>query len=145
MPKEYLLPLFDRVYVEKIKSEARSPGGLVLVDQSEESTLKIEAVVLAIGPDVDLVKKGDRVVINKYGGTECIIRGRLLTVLREQELFGVWVTQAADWGDGEPIEDRGIWALELDPSTSEVSEVSEEGDPRLVGCTSTKRAVRSPK
>ncbi|MCB9666241.1 MAG: co-chaperone GroES [Alphaproteobacteria bacterium] len=89
-------PLYDRILVRRVESEAKSKGGLFLPDAAQEKPS--EGVVLAVGhgrlgKDGDLaplaVKEGDRVVFGKYAGTEIKVNGEDRLVLREDEIFGI--------------------------------------------------------
>jgi chaperonin GroES len=89
-------PLYDRILVKRVESEARSKGGLILPDSAKEKPS--EGVVLAIGhgrlgKDGELsplaVKAGDRVLFGRYAGTEIKVNGEERLVLREEEVFGI--------------------------------------------------------
>ncbi|MCD6472736.1 co-chaperone GroES [Candidatus Aerophobetes bacterium] len=62
-------PLGERVVVKPEKEEEKTKGGIYLPDTaSKEKPQKGE--VIAVGPDFKGVKKGDKVIFAKYGGTE---------------------------------------------------------------------------
>jgi len=62
-------PLGERVVVKPEKEEKKTKGGIYLPDTaSKEKPQKGE--VIAVGPDFKGVKKGDKVIFAKYGGTE---------------------------------------------------------------------------
>jgi chaperonin GroES len=95
-PTMNVRPLYDRVLVKRVESEAKSKGGLFLPDSAQEKPS--EGLVLAvghgrIGKDGDLealsVKAGDRVVFGRYAGTEIKVDGEERLVLREDEIFGI--------------------------------------------------------
>jgi len=54
--------------VEPIKDEKTS-GGLSLPD-SVEKEIKAEGIVLAVGPKVEGISEGDRVIFGKYAGED---------------------------------------------------------------------------
>ncbi|MCB9680289.1 MAG: co-chaperone GroES [Alphaproteobacteria bacterium] len=90
-------PLYDRILVKRVESEAKSKGGLFLPDAAQEKPS--EGVVLAtgegrLGKDGELsalaVKTGDRVLFGRYAGTEIKVDGEERLVLREDEIFGVF-------------------------------------------------------
>eukprot|EP00877_Chromochloris_zofingiensis_P012817 jgi/Chrzof1/778/Cz01g28150.t1 len=76
MAARRLIPLLDRVLVERITAPTKSAGGVLL---PESALPKVnEGVVLAVGPgrrtkDGDLipagVKEGDKVLLPEYGGS----------------------------------------------------------------------------
>ena len=88
-------PLGDRVLVEAIESEEVAVGGIYLPDSAKEKPQ--EAEVVAVGPGrledgkrVGLdVKKGDKVLIGKYSGTEVKLDGEEHLILREEEILAV--------------------------------------------------------
>lgn len=89
-----LEPLADRVIVKPIEREEVTKGGIVLPDTVKERPQ--EGEVIAIGPGrlsedgkripVD-VKKGDRVIYAKYGGTELKHDDVDYLVLRESDIL----------------------------------------------------------
>jgi chaperonin GroES len=63
-------PLADRVMVKLEKNEAKTAGGIIIPDTAQEKTQT--GVVVAIGDDKDVitVKVGDKVMYDKYAGTQ---------------------------------------------------------------------------
>jgi chaperonin GroES len=63
-------PLADRVMVKLEKNEAKTAGGIIIPDTAQEKTQT--GVVVAIGDDKDVitVKVGDKVMHDKYAGTQ---------------------------------------------------------------------------
>ena len=64
-------PLGNRVLLKLVKTEEKkSPGGIVLPD-SAKNEKALESEVLAVGKDEKIaVKKGDVVLVPRFGGTE---------------------------------------------------------------------------
>ncbi len=92
-----LRPLHDRVIVKRIEEEKKSAGGILIPDSAAEKPLKAE--VIAVGPgkitddgktQAPDIKKGDKVLIGKYSGTEVRIDGDDLVVLREDDIMAVF-------------------------------------------------------
>jgi chaperonin GroES len=91
-----LKPLRDRVVVRR-KEEAETKVGSILVPDSAKEKPQ-EAEVVAVGPGrlsdegtvlpLDL-KKGDRVLIGKWSGTEVTVDSEELLILKEDEILGV--------------------------------------------------------
>src|SRR4030067_3580415 len=91
-----LKPLGDRLVVKPLEEEEMTPGGIVLPETAKEKPQKGE--VLAIGPGsrddegkriaMDL-KKGDKVLFAKYGGTEIKVDGDKLLILRESDVLAI--------------------------------------------------------
>ena len=89
-------PLHDRVLIERAKEEEKSPGGIIIPDSAKEKPIEGKVVATGNGKVLDNgdirkldVKKGDRVLINKYAGTEVKIDGKPYVMLREEEILGI--------------------------------------------------------
>ncbi len=89
-------PLNDRVLIERVKSEEKTAGGIIIPDTAKEKPL--EGLVLAVGPGktndrgerVALqVEAGQRILFGKYSGTEITLDGKERLILREEEILGV--------------------------------------------------------
>jgi chaperonin GroES len=91
-----LKPLGDRIVVKVLTQEEKTRGGIVIPDTAKEKPQ--EGEVLAIGSGRVLengqklpleVKKGDKVLFSKYGGTEVKIEGEELLILSERDVLAV--------------------------------------------------------
>lgn len=96
MAKSKIQPLADRVLVRRLDdAEEQKVGGIIIPDTAKEKPQ--EAEVVAVGPGrledgerVGLdVKKGDKVLIGKYSGTEVKLEGEEHLILREEEILAV--------------------------------------------------------
>lgn len=90
-------PLADRVLVQALPVETRTPGGLYLPD-SASSSGQIEAQVIAVGPGARTksgrlqpldVKIGDKVMMAEYSGDEVQIMGVKAKLVKESEILGI--------------------------------------------------------
>ena len=86
-------PLADRVVVRSLESNEQTRGGLFIPDTAKEKPQ--EGEILAVGPGrfddgkrvpMDL-KAGDKVLFGKYSGTEVVIDGEPLLILREIDVL----------------------------------------------------------
>jgi chaperonin GroES len=91
-----LKPLGDKVVVEVLEQEDKSPGGLYLPDTAKKKpqTGKIVAVgngrILDDGKRSEMnVKVGDKVLFSKYGGNEVQIDGAEYTILDEDQIYAI--------------------------------------------------------
>ena len=91
-----LKPLHDRVLVERVNSEDKTKGGIIIPDTAQEKPM--EGKVLAVGGGarnengqiVALdVKKGDRILFGKWSGTEVKIDGKELLIMKESDIMGI--------------------------------------------------------
>ena len=89
-------PLGDRVLVRRVEEATKTAGGIIIPDTAAEKPQ--EGEILAVGPGavgddgkrVALdVKKGDKVLFGKWGGTEVKIDGQDLLIMKESDIMGV--------------------------------------------------------
>ena len=91
-----LVPLFDRVVLEKEKMEETTASGIVLPGQNDKEKPG-QAVVVAVGPggvvdgkDITMqVKAGDHVLFSKYAGSEVEIDGQKYTVVKQNDILAI--------------------------------------------------------
>ncbi len=92
-----LKPLADRVIIKKLEAEEKTPGGIVLPDTAKEKPQNGE--VLAVGPGKTdekgnktpmELKVGDKVLFQKYSGTEVKIDGVEYLILAERDILAVF-------------------------------------------------------
>lgn len=90
-----LKPLADRVVVKMTEGDETTKSGIILSSGAKEKSQVAE--VLAVGPGgiiegnkVEMyVAKGQKVVINKYAGTEVKYDGEDLTIVRQSDILAV--------------------------------------------------------
>ncbi len=86
-----LVPLADRVLVEPMAAETTTASGIIIPDTAQEKPQ--EGLIVAAGAGkVDepmTVKKGDRVLYGKYGGTEIKHEGKEYLIMRESDIFAI--------------------------------------------------------
>jgi chaperonin GroES len=89
-------PLHDRVVLKRVEADQKTAGGIIIPDTAKEKPQ--EGEVVAVGPGrltdegkrvTPEVKKGDRILVGKYSGTEVKIDGTEYVILREEEVLGV--------------------------------------------------------
>ena len=88
-------PLGDRVLIEPIEEKEQTAGGIIIPDSAKEKPM--QGKVVAGGKKLDKdgkeiafdVKKGDTVLLPKYGGTEVKLNDKKLQLVREEDLLGV--------------------------------------------------------
>ena len=91
-----LKPLNDRVVLKMAEAEETTESGIILSSASKEKPQVAE--VIAVGPGekddkgnvipVD-VKVGDKVVINKYAGTEIKLEGEEYIIVRAEDILAI--------------------------------------------------------
>lgn len=89
-------PLFDRVVVEPEVVETVSKAGIVLPQTSQERPQIGVVVSVGDGENFDgnktemKVKINDKILFEKYAGTELKMNGKSYVVLRQIDIIGVF-------------------------------------------------------
>ncbi|MDR2726876.1 MAG: co-chaperone GroES [Deltaproteobacteria bacterium] len=91
-----LKPLNDRVLVKRLDSEEKTSGGLYIPDTAKEKPSQGEVIAVGEGKLADsgkrvtmAVKAGDKVLFNKYAGTEVKLDGVEHLVMREDDILAI--------------------------------------------------------
>jgi chaperonin GroES len=92
-----ITPLGRRVLVKRVESEEKTAGGIYLPDTAKEKPTEAEVLALGTGKDDEgkdvkelfTVKKGDKVLISKYGGTEVKLNGDDVLIINETDILGI--------------------------------------------------------
>jgi chaperonin GroES len=91
-------PLGDRILVEPVeeKESKGKKGGIIIPDTAKEKPMESLVVALGTGKTNDKgkkvpfeVKKGDRVLVAKYGGTEIKLNGKEYKILNSDDILAV--------------------------------------------------------
>ena len=89
-------PLGDRVLVQPIEEKETKKGGSIIPDTAKEKPQEGNVVALGTGKVNEegkkvefTVKKGDKVLISKYGGTEIKVDGESYLIMREDDILGI--------------------------------------------------------
>jgi chaperonin GroES len=89
-------PLADRILVKRLEEGEVKRGGIIIPDTAKEKPQEAEVVAAGPGRLNDdgnripmSVKKGDRVLIGKYSGTEVKIDGTDYLIVREDDVLAI--------------------------------------------------------
>lgn len=86
-----LKPLADRVVIKMLENEETTKSGIILAGASKEKPQFAE--VLEVGPGTDKikieVKKGNKVVVSKYAGTEIKYEGEELLIVSQSDILAI--------------------------------------------------------
>ncbi len=91
-----LKPLHNRILVERVNPEEKTASGIIIPDTAKEKPQ--EGKVIAVGPGnrdkknnlIPMeVKKGDKILFAKFGGSEVTIDGRDYIIMREDDVMGI--------------------------------------------------------
>ena len=82
--------------MQPIDEQEVKKGGIVIPDTAKEKPQEGKVIALGTGKVDDngkkvefTVKKGDKVLISKYGGTEIKIDGESYQIMREDDILGI--------------------------------------------------------
>lgn len=91
-------PVGDRILVEAVEETANKgkKSGIIIPDSAKEKPMESMVLALGTGKTDDKgkkvpfeVKKGDRVLVNKYGGTEIKLDGKEYKILSSDDILAV--------------------------------------------------------
>ena len=89
-------PLHDRVIVQRTEEEQKSKGGIIIPDTAKEKPQEGKIIAVGKGKMLDDgklvpldVKVGDKVLFNKYAGSDIKIEGEEYMIMREEDILGV--------------------------------------------------------
>lgn len=80
-------PLGKRVLVKRVEETKTTASGIIIPDNAKEKPLMAE--VIAVSKEVSEIKKGDKVLFGKYGGTEVKLGNDELLVLNTEDILGI--------------------------------------------------------
>ena len=91
-----LRPLQDRILVQRVEEEAKTRGGIIIPDSAKEKPIEGKVVSVGkgkIGDDGKRIaielKKDDKILFSKYGGTDIKIEGEEYLIMREDDVLGI--------------------------------------------------------
>ena len=89
-------PLEDRLLVQRVEEKEVAKGGIIIPDTAKEKPQQAKIIELGTGKSREdgkkiafNVKKGDTVLIEKYGGNEVKIDGEEYIIIKEEDILAV--------------------------------------------------------
>ena len=89
-------PLHDRVVVERMESEQKTAGGIIIPDTAQEKPMQGKVIAVGAGARDETgkvqpldVKPNDTVLFGKWSGTEVKIDGQDFLIMKESDIMGV--------------------------------------------------------
>ena len=89
-------PLHDRVVVERMESEQKTAGGIIIPDTAQEKPMQGKVIAAGAGARDETgkiqpldVKANDTVLFGKWSGTEVKIDGQDYLIMKESDIMGV--------------------------------------------------------
>ena len=90
-------PLADRVLIKMTEGEETTKSGIILTASSKEKPQIAEVLEVGPGGFIDgnevkmYINKGDKVILNKYAGTEIKYDGENLLIVKQSDILAVEV------------------------------------------------------
>jgi chaperonin GroES len=89
-------PLHDRILVERVESEERTKGGIILPDSAKEKPQQGKIIAVGAGRRTEdgkiiplELKAGDTILFGKYSGSEIKIEGIEYLIMKEDDVLGL--------------------------------------------------------
>ena len=89
-------PLYDRILVERVESEEKTKGGIILPDSAKEKPQQGKIIAVGHGKRLEdgkliplEVKAGDMILFGKYSGSEIKIEGNEYLIMKEDDVLGL--------------------------------------------------------
>ena len=88
-------PLSDRVLIKMKEGEDTTKSGIILTSAAKEKPQVAE--VIEVGPGKKVygkieemnVKKGDKVIVSKYAGTEVKFQGEEYIIVKQEDILAI--------------------------------------------------------
>jgi chaperonin GroES len=91
-----LVPINDKIIVQRLEAEEKTAGGIVLPDTAREKPRQGRVLSVGDGRLLDngqrvpfQVKEGDRVLFSSYAGNEVTIDGKEYLIMTEDDILAV--------------------------------------------------------
>ena len=89
-----VIPLHDRVLLKRLEEQETKKSGIIIPDTAKEKPLEAEVIEVGKGRVTEdgkvlplEVKKGDKVLIGKFSGTEVTVGDVEHVIVREEEIL----------------------------------------------------------
>ncbi|MCC6581630.1 MAG: co-chaperone GroES [Phycisphaeraceae bacterium] len=89
-------PLGDKILVKRVEAQTKTKSGIFLPETAKEKPQEAQVIAVGDGKLLDSgqraafqVKKGDRIIISKWGGTEIKIDGEEYLIMPEDDILAV--------------------------------------------------------
>src|SRR5438876_3098917 len=89
-------PIGDRILVQAVEEKELKRGEIIIPDTAKEKPMESRIVALGTGKTDDNgkkvpfeMKKGDRVLVSKFGGTEIKLNGKDYKIFNGEDILAV--------------------------------------------------------
>ena len=89
-------PVADRILIKMVENEETTKSGIILAGGAKEKPQIAE--VIEVGPGINniegkevkmYIKKGDRVIVSKYSGTEVKYEGEDYLIIKQDDVLAI--------------------------------------------------------
>ena len=91
-----LIPLNDKIVVERLEAEGKTAGGIILPDTAKEKPKQGKTLAIGEGKPLETgkrakfqVKVGDRVLFTSYSGSEVTVDAKEYLIMTEDDILAV--------------------------------------------------------
>lgn len=91
-----VVPIGDKILIERVETQDRTEGGIVIPDTAKEKPRRGKVVALGDGRELEngesvgfQVQEGDEVLFESYAGTDVTFDDREYLLLSEEDLLGI--------------------------------------------------------
>jgi chaperonin GroES len=91
-----IVPLNDKIVVERLEADAKTLGGIILPDTAKEKPKQGKVLAIGEGKPLDdgkrapfQVKVGDRVLFTNYAGSEVTLDGKEYLIMTEDDVLAI--------------------------------------------------------
>jgi len=91
-----VIPLNDKILVERVEAEEKTSGGILLPDSAREKPKQGKVLATGDGKALDngkrstfQVKKGDTVLFTSYAGSEVSVDGKDYLIMTEEDVLAI--------------------------------------------------------
>lgn len=90
-----LVPLGDKVVLRQLEAEETTKSGIVLPGQAQEKPQQAEVIAVGPGGVIDgkevtmQVKEGDKVIYQKYAGTNVKLDGEEFIIVKQNDIVAI--------------------------------------------------------
>ena len=90
-------PLGDKILVKRAEAETKTASGIYLPDTAAEKPQQAEVIAIGEGKISEKtgnrvapsVKKGDKILLSKWGGTEIKLDGQEMLIVTEDDILAI--------------------------------------------------------
>ena len=88
-------PLSDRVLIKMTEKEETTKSGIILASAAQEKPQIAEVIEVGPGEKIEgklqemYVRKGDKVIVSKYSGTEVKYEGQEYIIVKQDDILAI--------------------------------------------------------